>query len=86
MTNNILHLVPKEESKLPLPAEYLRGVAEQIDAGEYGEVRSLVVVMDGDSFDILGMGKDMTVADAGWLLTKGVTSLANSDLEITDYE
>ena len=58
MTKPDLRVVTLYESNYRDPAATLRKIADEIDAGEYGEVGCLGVVLLGDTLEVFGAGPD----------------------------
>lgn len=68
------------QTQLPDVAAMLRRLADDIDGGEYGEVREAVVVTNGARFDVFGFGTaDGTVSH--YLLGCGMTRLQQAITE-----
>lgn len=55
-------VVPLYESNYRDPASTLRVIADEIEAGGYGEVLECTLIMKADSLEIFGMGRN---SDAG---------------------
>lgn len=53
------------------PAATLRRVADQIEAGEYGEVNHAGLVIHGETLEVFGMGKDSEAESVAMLLHAG---------------
>lgn len=56
----------------------LRKIANDIEAGQYGEVDSVAVCLLGDTFEIFGMGDDRTGEKVSLLFQAGVQRIANA--------
>lgn len=56
----------------------LRKVADQIEAGFFGEVDSVALCVLGSTFEVIGMGDDRTGEKVSLLLQAGVQRIANA--------
>lgn len=82
--SNVFQLVPKSdqpETPVHTPSEWLNIVATDIEQGSFGEVNSVVVILDGEYYNICGNGKGITAADCMWLLQKGIYSFIRAEEE-----
>lgn len=64
----IAEVITLYESNFREPATTLRKIADQIEAGEYGEVGCLGVVLLGDTMEVFGAGTDCEAPSVGLLL------------------
>jgi hypothetical protein len=78
MSQPELKVVTLYESNFQDPVATLRKLASDIEAGEYGDVASLGVVLAGDELCIFGMGKESQAATVASLLHEGCLRLNES--------
>lgn len=55
----------------------LRNLADDIEAGRYGAVETLVVALCGDTYETFGMGSRSDLAACAYLFGMGSTKLHN---------
>jgi hypothetical protein len=60
------------------PVATLRKIADQIEAGEYGDVGSVGLVLLGDTMEVFGMGDDAAGPSIGILLHAGFQRISNA--------
>ena len=60
------------------PVATLRSIASDIEAGKYGDVGSVGVVLLGDTMEVFGMGKDSEAPSVGLLLHAGFLRLSKA--------
>jgi hypothetical protein len=60
------------------PVATLREIAQDIEAGRYGEVGCVGVVLLGDTMEVFGMGSDSEAPSVGLLLHAGFMRLSSS--------
>lgn len=64
------------------PVQMLRNIADKIEAGEYGEVETIVVATFGDNgLDTFGGGKESGLYACAYLFGVAQTRLQNIPLE-----
>lgn len=78
MTAPALNVVPLYDSNHRDPAATLRKIADEIEAGEYGEVGSVAVVLLGDTMEVFGMGTDAEGPSIGMLLHAGFMRISKA--------
>lgn len=66
-----LKVVTLKESNFREPAPTLRKIAEEIEAGKYGQVGCVAVVLMGDTLEVFGAGPDSEGPAVGMLLHAG---------------
>lgn len=71
-----LQVVQLYETNFRDPAATLRVIADQIEAGHYGEVGSVGVVLLGDTMEVFGAGPDSEPPSVALLLHAGFTRLS----------
>jgi hypothetical protein len=64
------------------PVAALRVIADDIEAGKYGDVGTIGVVLLGDTMEVFGMGVDSTGPSVALLLNAGVLRLTR---ELEEY-
>ena len=60
------------------PAATLREIADQIEAGRYGEVGCVGVVLLGDRVEVFGAGVDSAAPSVGLLLHAGFMRMSKA--------
>jgi hypothetical protein len=60
------------------PVATLRVIADEIEAGKYGEVGSAALVLLGDTMEVFGMGVDSEAPSTALLLHAGFLRLSRS--------
>jgi hypothetical protein len=55
----------------------LRNIADEIEAGEYGDVETIVVGLRGETYETFGGGKLASLQDCGFLFGACATRLMN---------
>lgn len=60
------------------PATVLRSIADQIEAGDFGEVGTLGVVLLGDTMEVFGGGPDSEAPSVALLLHSGFMRLSRA--------
>ncbi len=60
------------------PAGMLRSIADGIEAGEYGDVGTIGVVLIGDTMEVFGGGKDGEAPSVALLLHSGFLRLSKA--------
>lgn len=73
-----LNVVPLYESNHRDPAATLRRIADEIEAGQYGDVRSAAVVLLGGTMEVFGMGSDAEGPSIGMLLHSGFMRISKA--------
>jgi len=63
------------ENNFRHPAATLRTIADQIDAGEFGEVTQVALVLLGDTCEVFGIGADADGATIATLLQAGASRM-----------
>lgn len=58
------------------PVAVLRAIADNIEAGKYGEVGAVGVVVKGNTVEVFGAGTEDNVTNTGMLLHAGFLRLA----------
>lgn len=71
-----LTVVELYPSNLRQPAATLRRIADEIDAGEYGVVHELALVLHGDAVEVFGIGPEQDGGTTHLLLHAGAAKLA----------
>lgn len=74
----IAEVITLYESNFRDPVATLRRIADEIEAGEYGDVGTLAVALLGDTFEVFGAGEDSDGPSVCTLLQAGVTRIVNS--------
>ena len=59
------------------PVKMLRKIADEIEAGEYGDVETIVVGLRGETYETFGGGKLASLQDCGFLFGACATRLMN---------
>lgn len=75
MTEASPKVVTLYESNYRETVTTLRLIADNIEAGEYGEVGSCALVVLGDKCEVFGMGPDSDPCSVGMLLHAGFTKM-----------
>lgn len=73
-----LTVVQLRDSNFRDPVATLRKIAEQIEAGKYGAVGSVAVVVLGDTMEVFGAGEDAEPPSTALLLHAGFLRLSRS--------
>lgn len=73
-----LKIVTLNETNFRDPAATLRNIADKIDAGGYGEVGSVGVVLLGDTMEVFGMGSDSEAPSIALLLHSGFMRMSRA--------
>jgi hypothetical protein len=73
-----LKLVTLNESNFRDPVAALRKIADEIEAGDFGAVGSVGVVLFGDTMEVFGMGVDAEPPSIALLLHAGFMRLSQS--------
>lgn len=63
-----LKLVTLNESNFRNPAETLRKIADEIDAGDYGDVGCVAIALLGNAMEVFGAGPDSESPSVALLL------------------
>lgn len=71
-------VVTLHESNFRDPVATLRNVADDIEAGIFGDVGSVAVVVLGDTMEVFGMGQDSEAPSIALLLHAGFMRLSRS--------
>lgn len=71
-------IVTLQKSNYRDPAAILRVIADDIEAGKFGEVGCVGVVLLGNTMEVFGMGPDSDAPSVGMLLHAGFMRLARS--------
>lgn len=73
-----LKVVPLYESNLRDPVATLRNIADQMEAGEYGEIGSVAMVVMGDTLEVFGFGADSETPTVALLLHAGFQKISTA--------
>ena len=73
-----MNVVQLRESNFRDTTATLRAIADQIDAGEHGEVGSLGLVLLGNRMEVFGIGPDSEGPSVALLLHAGFMRLSKS--------
>lgn len=73
-----LKLVTLHESNFRDPAATLRVIADEIEAGDFGDVGSVGLVLLGDALHVFGAGADAEPPSIALLLHAGFMRLSRS--------
>ena len=76
--SNIAEVIPLYESNYRNPSATLRVIADEIDAGKYGDVNEIALIMNADSLELFGMGKDHDAGTLCLLINAALHRLAQS--------
>jgi len=71
-------IVSLYESNFRDPIATLRKIADQIEAGEFGDVGCIAVALLGDTMEVFGAGEDSEAPSVAMLLHAGFVRLSNS--------
>jgi hypothetical protein len=71
-------VVQLHESNFRDPVATLRKIADEIEAGQYGEVGCVSVALLGDTMEVFGAGVDSEAPSVAMLLHAGFMRLAGS--------
>lgn len=71
-----MNVVTLRESNFRDPVATLRQIADQIEAGDYGDVGCVGVVLLGDTMEVFGMGIDSEAPSVALLLHAGFMRLS----------
>lgn len=71
-----LKVVTLHESNFRDPVATLREIADQIEAGEYGDVWTVGLVLFGDTLEVFGMGVDSDGPTIALLMNAAALRLA----------
>lgn len=75
--SKLAEVIPLYESNYRDPAATLRVIADNIEAGEYGEVLEIALVMNADGLEMFGMGRDNDAGTTCLLLAAGMQKLVS---------
>lgn len=78
MSKHIAEVVSLYESNYRDPVATLRRIADQIEAGEFGGVGCVGVVVLGDTLNVFGAGADSEAPSVGMLLHAGFMQLSQT--------
>lgn len=78
MVNPNLKVVQLHKSNYRDPAATLRKIADEIEAGKYGDVGCVGLVLMGDTVEVFGMGQDSEGPSVAMLLHAGFMRLGAS--------
>jgi hypothetical protein len=73
-----LKVVTLQESNFRDPVATLRKIADNIEAGEYGDVGTVALVLLGDTMEVFGLGRDSEATSVSLLLNAGLLRLART--------
>lgn len=73
-----LKVVPLYESNLRDPVAELRHIADQMEAGEYGEVASATLITMGDTMEVFSFGAESDAGSAALLLQAALIRLCTA--------
>lgn len=73
-----MKVVELRKSNFRDPSATLRVIADEIDAGKYGDVGSVGLVLLGDTFEVFGMGKDSEGPSIALMLHAGFMRLSGA--------
>lgn len=73
-----LKIVTLNETNFRDPAATLRNIADKIEAGGYGEVGSVGLVLLGDKMEVFGMGSDCEAPSIALLLHAGFMRMSRA--------
>lgn len=71
-----LKVVPLDPPEYRRPEKMLRNIADDIEAGVYGDVSSLAVVLFGDTLEVFAGGSDASGSTAALMLQAGGLRIA----------
>lgn len=74
-------IVTLHQSNFRDPAATLRDIADEIEAGKYGAVGCLGIVVMGDDLEVFGAGPDSEGPAVAVLLHAGFNKLCNSMID-----
>ena len=74
----VAEVVTLFESNYRDPAATLRRLADQIEAGDFGDVGCAGLVILGNSCEVFGMGRDSEAPSVGMLLHAGFMKLSRA--------
>lgn len=75
MTDNVTTLY---KTNMRDPVATLRKIADRIEAGDFGRVGCLGLVLLGDTMEVFGAGEDSEGPSVGILLHAGFTRISNA--------
>lgn len=78
MTNDKLRVVSLYNHNYRGTTKTLRSIADRIDAGEFGEVGAVGLVLLGDQMRVFGMGPDSEAPSIALLLRAGFMRLSRT--------
>lgn len=79
MNKPLAEVIPLYESNYRDPAATLRVIADEIEAGKYGEVHEIALIMNTeDSVELFGMGKDHDTGTLCLLINAAMHKLAKA--------
>lgn len=73
-----LKVVTLNESNRRQPGPTLRKIADEIEAGKYGEVGTIAIVLLGDTMNIFGAGPESEAPAVALLLNAGALRFAKA--------
>lgn len=73
-----LKVVQLHESNFRDPVASLRALADEIEAGEYGDVTCVAVSLFGDTLEVFGVGRDSEAPTTVCVLQAGAQKLLSS--------
>ncbi len=59
------------------PAKMLRNIADEIEAGDFGDVSTIVVALCGDTYEMFGGGRDSGQEHCAFLFASAAARLHN---------
>lgn len=74
----VAEVVQLRDSNFRDPSATLRKIADEIEAGDYGAVGSVAVVVLGDTMEVFAMGEDAEAPSAALLLHAGFLRLSRA--------
>lgn len=73
-----LKVVTLHDSNFRDPVATLRSIADDIEAGRYGDVGTVALVLLGDTLEVFGLGRDSEGPSVGLLLHAGFLRLSRA--------
>lgn len=66
-----------EPAEFKDPVKMLRNIADDIEAGDFGDVETIVVALRGETYETFGGGKLASMQDCAFLFGASATRLMN---------
>lgn len=78
MSAQLAEVIVLRDSNFRDPVATLRIIANEIEAGSYGEIGSIGLVLLGDTMEVFGMGEESTPSTVALLFNAAIIRLASA--------